>query len=230
MRRYADRFVHPQSCDDGCCVRLDGGHTAAASGTVTGGRRAFGVARPNSAPPLLGINSDNDSAFINESVVAFCNEQKVVFTRSRPYRKNDQAWIEQKNGAVIRRFVGHARHSGAVAGQTLANLYGNLRLYVNFFQPSFKLLRKHREAGKVKKTYAKPATPCDRLLANPSVHDNVKNSLLKQRAGLDPIVLLHQIRLAQSALVLLTFPRSLSEYANLSQFIIKRKNCFLACD
>ena len=61
---------------------------------------------------LLGINSDNDSAFINESVVAFCDEQKVVFTRSRPFRKNDQAWIEQKNGAVIRRFVGHGRHSG----------------------------------------------------------------------------------------------------------------------
>ena len=161
--------------------------------------------------PLLGINSDNDSAFINESVVAFCDEQKVVFTRSRPYRKNDQAWIEQKNGAVIRRFVGHARHSGSVAGQTLANLFGNLRLYVNFFQPSFKLLRKHREAGKVKKTYAKPATPCDRLIAHPNVPDNVKDSLRKQRAELDPVVLLHQIRLAQSALVSLTSPGTVTE-------------------
>ena len=171
--------------------------------------------------PLLGINSDNDSAFINESVVAFCDEQKVVFTRSRPYRKNDQAWIEQKNGAVIRRFVGHARHSGAVAGQTLANLYGNLRLYVNFFQPSFKLLRKHREAGKVKKTYAKPATPCDRLLAHPDVQNNVKDSLRKQRARLDPIVLLHQIRLAQSALASLTLTGTVTEEQDreLDQFL-----------
>jgi transposase len=64
-------------------------------------------------------------------------------------RKNDQAWIEQKNGSVIRRFVGYARYSGAVAGQTMANLYHNLRLYVNFFQPLFKLLSKHREGSKV---------------------------------------------------------------------------------
>ena len=63
--------------------------------------------------PLLGINSDNDSAFINDSVIAYCSEQQITFTRSRPYRKNDQAWIEQKNGAVIRRFVGNSRFSGA---------------------------------------------------------------------------------------------------------------------
>jgi hypothetical protein len=161
--------------------------------------------------PLLGINSDNDSAFINESVVKFCDEQKIVFTRSRPYRKNDQAWIEQKNGAVIRRFVGHARHSGPIAGRTLANLYENLRLYVNFFQPSFKLLRKTRESGKVKKTYAKPATPCDRLLADPRVQDHIKDTLRQQRAKLDPMVLLHNVRLAQSALVSLTSPETVTD-------------------
>jgi hypothetical protein len=148
--------------------------------------------------PLLGINSDNDSAFINDSVITYCSEQKIAFTRSRPYCKNDQAWIEQKNGAVIRRFVGHSRYSGAVAGQTLANLYGNLRLYVNFFQPSFKLLSKHRERGKVKKSYAKPETPCDRLLADLRVESRDKEALLQKRAELDPMVLLHQIRLAQS--------------------------------
>jgi len=124
--------------------------------------------------PLLGINSDNDSAFINESLITYCTEQKIAFTRSRPYRKNDQAWIEQKNGAVIRRFVGYARYSGPVAGQTLANLYQNLRLYVNYFQPSFKLLSKHREGSKVKKSYAKPATPCDRLIADPRVQSHLK--------------------------------------------------------
>lgn len=161
--------------------------------------------------PILGISSDNDSAFINESVVTFCDEQKILFTRSRPYRKNDQAWIEQKNGAVIRRFVGHSRYSGPVAGGTLANLYGNLRLYVNFFQPSFKLVRKHRESGKVKKTYEKPATPCDRLLAHPGVRDTVKDALRQQRAKLDPMVLLHNVRLAQSALASLTSPETTTE-------------------
>lgn len=161
--------------------------------------------------PLLGINSDNDSAFINESVVTFCDEHKIVFTRSRPYRKNDQAWIEQKNRTVIRRFVGHARHSGPIAGRTLANLYENLRLYVNFFQPSFKLLRKHRESGKVKKTYAKPATACDRVLADPRIQDHIKDTLRQQRAKLDPMVLLHNVRLAQSALVSLTSPGTVTD-------------------
>jgi hypothetical protein len=161
--------------------------------------------------PLLGINSDNDSAFINDSVITYCSEQKIAFTRSRPYRKNDQAWIEQKNGAVIRRFVGHSRYSGAVAGQTLANLYGNLRLYVNFFQPSFKLLSKHRERGKVKKFYAKPKTPCDRLLADLRIESRDKEALLQKRAELDPIVLLHQIRLAQSALALLASPETVTD-------------------
>ncbi len=171
--------------------------------------------------PLLGINSDNDSTFINESVITFCNEQKIAFTRSRPYRKNDQAWIEQKNGAVIRRFVGHSRFSGPVAGRTMANLYGNLRLYVNFFQPSFKLISKHRDGGKVKKKYAKPATPCDRLLAHSGVADSIKDALRQQRLKLDPMVLLHNVRLAQSALAALSSPGTMTDEqgCELDQFL-----------
>jgi hypothetical protein len=87
--------------------------------------------------PVLGIDSDNDSAFINETLQDYCKEQKIEFTRSRPYKKNDQAWIEQKNGSVIRRLVGYRRFSGLIAGQCLARLYGMVRLYVNYFQPSF---------------------------------------------------------------------------------------------
>ena len=161
--------------------------------------------------PLLGINSDNDSAFINESLITYCTEQKIVFTRSRPYRKNDQAWIEQKNGAVIRRFVGYARYSGPVAGQTLANLYQNLRLYVNYFQPSFKLLSKHREGSRVKKSYAKPATPCDRLIADPRVQSHLKEVLMETRAKLDPMALLHNLRMAQSALASLASPGTVND-------------------
>ena len=73
--------------------------------------------------PIRGIDSDNDSVFINATLSQYCGERGIEFTRSRPYRKNDQAWIEQKNGAVIRRFVGHDRYSGPVAGQTMAHLY-----------------------------------------------------------------------------------------------------------
>ena len=70
--------------------------------------------------PVLGMNSDNESAFINDTVIYHCSANGVEFTRSRPYRKNDQAWIKQKNGAVIRSFVGYYRHTGLVAGQALA--------------------------------------------------------------------------------------------------------------
>ena len=73
--------------------------------------------------PVLGIDSDNDSAFINDTLIAFCRKSHVEFTRSRPYHKNDQAWVEQKNGAVLRRLVGYERFSGIVAGQALAHLY-----------------------------------------------------------------------------------------------------------
>ena len=74
--------------------------------------------------PVRGVDSDNDSVFINETLVGYCEDRDIEFTRSRAYRKNDQAWIEQKNGSVIRRFVGHERYSGPAAGRTLAHLYG----------------------------------------------------------------------------------------------------------
>lgn len=154
--------------------------------------------------PIRGIDSDNDSAFINETLQGYCQTQQIEFTRSRAYQKNDQAWIEQKNGAVIRRFVGYQRLSGLVAGQCLARLYEMVRLYVNYFQPSFKLRSKTREGAKVKKLYHKPATPCDRLLAHAAVSTAAKAALRAELAPLDPVALLHQIREGQSALAALT--------------------------
>ena len=154
--------------------------------------------------PILGIDSDNDSAFINETLLSYCQQQKIEFTRSRAYRKNDQAWIEQKNGAVIRRFIGYERFSGMVAGQALAILYQAMRLYVNFYQPSFKLRSKKREGAKVKKTYFKPATPAARLVEHPAVEEATKEVLRSQCSRLDPLQLLHRIRDSQSALAALS--------------------------
>ena len=159
-------------------------------------RRQFSV-------PIRGIDTDNDSAFINETLQGYCQEQHLEFTRSRAYQKNDQAWIEQKNGSVIRRFVGDHRFSGLVAGQCLARLYRAVRLDVNDFHPSFKLQSKTREGTKVKKRYHKPATPCDRLLAHGSVSTAAKEALRAEFAELDPLEILHQIRECQSALVAL---------------------------
>jgi hypothetical protein len=153
--------------------------------------------------PVLGIDSDNDGAFINDTLLAYCQEQKLEFTRSRAYQKNDQAWIEQKNGAVVRRFVGYDRLAGVVAGQCLAGLFQAVRLFVNYFQPSFKLLSKTREGTKVKKTYDQPATPCARLLAHASVTEAAKEKLRSERGRLDPLELLHRIREAQAAIAAL---------------------------
>ena len=94
--------------------------------------------------PVRGLDVDNDSAFINDTLVDYCRDHKIELTRCRAYKKNDQAWIEQKNGAVIRRMVGYGRLEGAQTAAVLNQLYASARLYVNFFQPSFKLLSKTR--------------------------------------------------------------------------------------
>ena len=85
------------------------------------------------------------------------------------YKKNDQAFVEQKNGAVVRRLVGYGRFEGFEAAQAMARLYAGARLYVNFFQPSFKLKEKRREGAKVIKRYHAPATPFERALAHRKV-------------------------------------------------------------
>lgn len=151
--------------------------------------------------PLLGFDTDNGSEFINETVFAYCQEQHIEFTRSRPYRKNDQAWVEQKNGAVVRKLVGYDRLEGLTAAATLARLYAASRLFVNFFQPSFKLASKTRVGARVVKRYHPPATPCERLLASASVPEAAKATLREVAAGLDPIQLLEQIRAAQRELM-----------------------------
>ena len=136
----------------------------------------------------------------------YCAQRRIEFTRSRAYRKNDQAWIEQKNGSVVRRFTGHDRYSGRIAGQTMVHLYQTLRLYVNYFQPSFKLLEKMRDGAKTIKRYSPPATPCDRLLQYDTIAARTKEEPSEYRSGLDPVALLRSIREAQSALAAISSP------------------------
>ena len=150
---------------------------------------------------VRGLDVDNDSAFINDTLVSYCRDNKIELTRCRAYKKNDQAWIEQKNGAVIRRMVGYGRLEGAQAAAVLNKLYTPARLFVNFFQPSFKLLSKTREGAKVIKKYHPPATPCERLLDRKDVSDECKEQLRRTLTALDPVRLLSEIREAQRVLV-----------------------------
>jgi hypothetical protein len=153
--------------------------------------------------PLLGFDVDNDSVFMNETVRDYCAAEKIALTRCRPYHKNDQAHVEQKNGEIIRRMVGYRRYEGIAAAQKLAVLYEQVRLFMNMFQASFKLASKTRDGARVTKRYHKPMTPCDRLLADQRVGQDVRDHVLALRADLDPVRLLATIRHKQQALVTL---------------------------
>ncbi len=150
--------------------------------------------------PLRGIDTDNGSESINETLLDYCSKHGIEFTRSRPYHKNDQAWIEQKNGSVVRRLVGYGRLDGLRAVEGLGRLYTASRLFVNFFQPSFKLKEKIRTGARVTKRYHAPETPCARLLASPIIAEPMKERLRSVLATLDPLRLLDEVRVVQEHL------------------------------
>lgn len=149
---------------------------------------------------MLGLDTDNDSVFINESLLKYSKETGLALTRSRAYKKNDQAWVEQKNGAVVRRLVGYGRLKGIKATQILTRLYSASRLYVNCFQPSFKLKEKSRHGAKVTKRYQPPATPYQRLASSKALEDSEMHHLTALAKDLDPLRLLNEIRTQQAAL------------------------------
>jgi hypothetical protein len=150
---------------------------------------------------LLGFDTDNDTVFMNETVRDYCQGAGIEFTRCRPYRKNDQAWVEQKNGAIVRRIVGYRRYEGLEAAVELARLYATVRLFINFFQPSFRLAGKQREGARVRKRYHPPATPAQRLLTDPRTSEDVRLRIKVWQATLDPVHLLSEMRSAQRRLV-----------------------------
>ena len=164
-------------------------------------REVLGEIRKLMPFELLGFDTDNDTVFVNETVRNYCRDAGIVFTRCRPYRKNDQAFVEQKNGAVVRRIVGYRRLEGLEAAAALSRLYAATRLFVNFFQPSFKLAEKRRDGARVSKRYHAPATPCQRLLADPRTSRSVQKHVADLSATLDPIRLLRQIRSQQQRIV-----------------------------
>jgi hypothetical protein len=150
---------------------------------------------------LLGIDSDNGSEFINNHLIRFCQEKRITFTRSRSCRKNDNCYVEQKNYTVVRRYVGYARYDTEAAQQLLNELYGYLRLYVNFFQPVMKLIQKTRIGSKVRKKYDKPQTPYQRVLASSFVPETKKQVLREQYAQLNPADLRRKIARLQDKLL-----------------------------
>ena len=133
------------------------------------------------------------SEFINDLLFNYCQVKNITFTRSRPYRKNDQAHVEQKNWSVVRNLIGYDRLETEAEWLLLKAIYADLRLYVNFFQPMLKLVGKERLGEKVIKRYDTAATPYQRVLNSPFISENVKVYLRLQYARLNPVSLRNRI-------------------------------------
>lgn len=142
---------------------------------------------------LLGIDSDNGGEFINGHLVRFCDENKITFTHSRPYRKNDNCYVEQKNYSVVRRAVGYWRYDTEEELLVLNQLYDRLRLYTNYFQPVMKLLEKTRVGSKVRKKYDQARTPYRRVLESSFISREAKEDLQREYAKLNPVELKREI-------------------------------------
>ncbi len=181
---------------------------------------------------LRALDVDNGSEFVNEKLIEYCLSRGIELTRSRPYRKNDQAWIEQKNGAVVRKLLGYRRFEGIAAAKAITRLYGASRLFVNFFQPSFKLAAKHREGAQVAKRYYPPQTPCERLLQAESIPEGAKAKLREVAGALDPLKLLEEMRAVQAHLAALADgeipPSPTAEPPDLAAFVASLSSAWRA--
>ena len=138
---------------------------------------------------LLGIDSDNGSEFINDLLYRYCQDEKITFTRSRPYQKNDQAHVEQKNWSVVRHIVGYDRWETAQELALLESIYDDLRLYINFFQPSLKLIAKERIGNQTIKRYDPAKTPYQRVLERKDISLPAKARLMNSYLQLNPVEL-----------------------------------------
>ncbi len=150
--------------------------------------------------PILGIDTDNSGEFINEVVIAYCEQAHITFTPGRPYLKNDKCFVEQKNAAIVRQVVGYDRLIGEHAYRQLTELCRALRLYVNCFQPSMKLQSKQREGKKVRYVYDPAKTPLQRLLLSGILPAQKQQELLEVAHALDPIRLFEQLEPLQQAI------------------------------
>lgn len=151
--------------------------------------------------PILGIDSDNGSEFINNHLRRFCEEEEITFTRTRPYRKNDNCFVEQKNYSVVRRAVGYLRYDTEEELKVLNELYTHLRLSTNFFSPTMKLVSKERIGSKVRKKYDQAKTPYLRVLLSEDVSQEIREKLKEEYVKLNPAHLKREITRFQNKLI-----------------------------
>jgi len=161
--------------------------------------------------PMRGIDSDNGGEFINHQLLDWCIQNGIKFTRSRPYRKNDNCFVEQKNGDVVRKTVGYARFEGQNAVNALAEVYRYLNPLLNYFYPTLRLVAKEKlPSGRYKKIYEKdPQPPYQRLLESPDISDECKDELNRRKDVLNPVKLKHSLDEARDRLLKLSVIESI---------------------
>ena len=142
--------------------------------------------------PLLGLDSDNGSEFINDLLLRYCQTNQITFTRCRPYKKNDQAHVEQKNWSVVRHTVGYDRYTTAEELSLLNQIYLVLHHFINFFQPMMKQIGKETVNNRTKKIFDTAKSPFRRILESDLLSDEIKSSLSLEHTVLDPIKLWEQ--------------------------------------
>jgi hypothetical protein len=152
--------------------------------------------------PLLGLDSDNGHEFINSAVLKWCQSERIQFTRTRSYRKNDNCFVEQKNFSCVRNFVGYYRFSGKEQTQALASVYRYLCPLLNFFIPTFRLASKTRVGSKIKKVYDKNAqSPYQRLMSSSDLSDKTKAGLMRVYKLYNPVKLQQDVHKALDVLM-----------------------------
>ncbi len=150
--------------------------------------------------PLRGIDSDNGAEFLNAHLVRWCEQEQLTFTRSRPYWKNDQAHVEQKNWSVVRRLLGYDRYETEAERRLLQRVYGGLRLWTNHWQPVLKLTGKERTGAKVRKQYDTAQTPYRRVLARDELTADARARLEREHAAHGPTAIWKEVEAARTAL------------------------------
>jgi len=157
---------------------------------------------------IAGIDSDNGSEFINNHMLRYCVKNKITFTRSRAYKKNDSCFVEQKNYSVVRRAVGYLRYDTDEELMILNELYIYLDHYTNYFQPVQKLVLKTRTGSRVTKKYDKARTPFRRVLESKCIDDKIKARLKVGYDSLNPVKLKKNISRLQDELLKLNLLKS----------------------
>jgi hypothetical protein len=154
--------------------------------------------------PMLGIHPDSGSEFINDLVAGWAVEQGIELTRSRPHKSNDNCYIEQRNLVVVRKYTGYERYDCLEAVDAMNELYSVVRLYINFFQPTYKLIGKEKRVSAAdgkqyskpyKRIYDKVRTPYQRVLDHPDIDQSIKDKLTLQYETLNPKVLRDRIKI-----------------------------------